>query len=805
MNIIDLKIDSTSTKDKILKPKIKNDILERKYPKKKLILIFGIIISILLIISVFLIIYFYGFEKQSTTKKKENINRIKAIYTVKSGEELQLLNPNILSTAQYKITLKEKKQSLRQLDSILDPKSKFDFSGDISVVIDFNNSLNTLESLFENTTQLKQINLTDLDMSEITNMDSMFSGCSSLEDIIFEGVDTRKVKSMNYLFKNCKNLKTIDMSPINSQNVENMSAVFSGRENINSVNISTFPKIGENFLDGVNSEINIISNEKIYDNLNRMSLKSVSKKLLVKIIIERDDDNENNNDYDDNSCEKGTGEKCKTCSNYIKGNCLLCNDGYFLPIDSNNKKLCSSCSIKDHCIKCIGQSSFILCQECEEGYILKNNICEKKENIVSLNDDEESCSLGIDEKCVSCHKEKGKKNECEECNNGFYLPTDSDKNTKCESCKKIKNCESYSGTLNSPKCQKCEIGYKLISNECVEILCQKGMNEKCLHCNMERDKKEECLSCNEGYFLPENAEDKTKCEKCSLEGCKTCSGELNNEKCLECNGYPYIINGEIKTCNDCKVGSGENCLSCDKNNKCKTCNKGYKLVDGKCILIDNTFYAVYNVTTIDKPTKIMCNYHTHFKLTDFQMYVNNKLVIPSIIDLGNSPLPFIVYTFKSIGLQNVTVSFNTTIKNCIGWMFGKCDNLVSVKFSKNFDTKKVTNIYNMFVADYMLTSIDMSSFDTSNINDMTDTFYSCKSLTSLDLSNFNTSNVRRMEGMFDYCENLKYIDLSSFNMTKVNNTKSMFSFTAKDGTIIINDLFGNYKNLIPKNWTIINN
>ena len=322
---------------------------------------------------------------------------------------------------------------------------------------------------------------------------------------------------------------------------------------------------------------------------------------------------------------------------------------------------------------------------------------------------------------------------------------------------------------------------------------------------MERDKKEECLSCNEGYFLPENAEDKTKCEKCSLEGCKTCSGELNNEKCLECNGYPYIINGEIKTCNDCKVGSGENCLSCDKNNKCKTCNKGYKLVDGKCILIDNTFYAVYNVTTIDKPTKIMCNYHTHFKLTDFQMYVNNKLVIPSIIDLGNSPLPFIVYTFKSIGLQNVTVSFNTTIKNCIGWMFGTCDNLVSVKFSKNFDTKKVTNIYNMFVADYMLTSIDMSPFDTSNINDMTDTFYSCKSLTSLDLSNFNTSNVRRMEGMFDYCENLKYIDLSSFNMTKVNNTKSMFSFTAKNGTIIINDLFGNYKNLIPKNWTIINN
>jgi surface protein len=61
-----------------------------------------------------------------------------------------------------------------------------------------------------------------------------------------------------------------------------------------------------------------------------------------------------------------------------------------------------------------------------------------------------------------------------------------------------------------------------------------------------------------------------------------------------------------------------------------------------------------------------------------------------------------------------------------------------------------------------------------------------------------------MEGMFDYCSNLNYIDLSSFNMTKVSNTKSMFSFVAKTGIIKINDLFGNYKSLIPKNWTIVN-
>ena len=791
---------SKETFGKLTKKKEKPETMCKQIritPKKTLIIIIGIIVLLILIIATLLIVYFYGFEKQSQTQQNEilNLNRIQASYKVKSGEELQFLNSKIIPSNEYKITLLSKKNSLRHLNSVLDAKSKFDFTGDITVAIDFNSSLFTTKSLFENITQLTQVNLTGLDMSKIIDMDSMFSGCSSLENIIFDGVDTRKVKSMNYLFKNCKNLKEVDMSPINTQNVNDMASLFSGCDNINSINISSFPKIKNDFLDGVNSNINVLSNERISNDLNKIALKSVSKKIKVKIIVVRDDD-------DDDSCEKGDKEKCKTCSNNIKGNCLLCNDGYYLPIDSNNKNKCTSCSLKEHCIKCIGQSSFIFCEECEKGYVLNNNNLCIKEGEQGSNQNEESCILGIEEKCVSCKNEVGKKNECQECNKGFYLPTDKSKNTQCESCKKIKNCASCSGTLNAPICDKCEVGFKLISNECKEILCERGMNEKCVHCNLEKDKKEECLSCNEGYFLPENAEDKTKCVKCSLEGCKTCSGDVNNEKCIACYNYPYMVNGEIKTCNKCKIGTGDNCLSCDDNNKCKTCNKGYKLVDGKCVLIDNTFYAVYNASTTNEPTKIMCNYHTNFKLSDFQMYVNNKLVIPSIIDIGNNP--FIVYTFKYIGLHNVTVSFNKTLSSCIGWMFGTCNRLVSIKFSKSFDTKYVTSIYNMFVLDEILTSVDMSSFNTSNIYDMTDTFYSCKSLTSLDLSNFDTSRVNRMEGMFDYCANLNYIDLSSFNMTKVSNTKSMFSFVAKTGTIKISNLFGNYKNLIPKNWTIVN-
>lgn len=769
------------------------NVIYKKNICKKILILSAIPLVIIIFIALLLIALKNNLEKQATIEEKESRNKIKATFSVNSGEKLQLINTGIIQSNQYKITVIDGQNRLRRLDSIVNGEDKFDFTGDISVVIEFNNTLNSSKSLFENISKLKNINLTSFDTSNITSMDSMFSGCTALENITLDGIDTRKLNSMNYMFKNCDNLQEINMSPINAQNVKNMSSMFDGCKKLNSINISSFPNVEEDFLDGIKSKVNVISNEKIYDKLTKISLNSLEKKIDLNIII---------NDFNDNddSCIKGSDEKCKTCSNNIKGNCLLCNDGYYLPIHSTNKTVCTSCAVKEHCIKCSGQDSFVLCHKCEEGYILQNNICKQKAE--NPEKEEENCILGLDEKCVSCSNEAGKKNQCDKCNEGYYLPTDKNDNFKCESCKKISNCASCEGSLNNPVCNKCEEGFKLISNECKQLLCERGMNEKCLHCNMEKDKTNECLSCNSGYFIPDNAEDRTKCVKCSLEGCKTCSGTLGSEKCIQCLNEPFMINGEIKTCSSCQIGSGENCLSCDKDNKCKTCNNGYKLVEGKCKLIENTFFAVYNSTSIDEPTKILCNVHTGLKLTDFQMYVNKQLVIPSIINIKD--LPYIAYKFGYIGLHNVTFSFNTTLSDNIGWMFGQCDNLVSIKFSKTFDTSFVTNIYNMFTQDYNLLSIDISSFDTSKVTDMSEVFYGCKSLQSLDLSNFDTSNVLRTRGMFQFCENLNYLDISSFNMARVRNTLNMFSFVSKTGTIKVNNLFDNYKSLIPQNWTIVN-
>ena len=271
--------------------------------------------------------------------------------------------------------------------------------------------------------------------------------------------------------------------------------------------------------------------------------------------------------------------------------------------------------------------------------------------------------------------------------------------------------------------------------------------------------------------------------------------------CNACFKYSQMKEGKIISCSE--QNQLKNCSKFDKNNNCLSCNSGYKLVDGDCILIDNTFYAIYNVVSTVDPTILMCNYHLNFKLSYLTIYDNGEIIFPSIIDLGNSPMPFIVYTFDTLGLHNLTISINRTLYYCLGWMFGDCKNLVSVKFAKGFDTRYVTSIYNMFVCDYMLTSVDMTYFDTSNIRDMVDTFWYCNSLSFLNLSNFDTSRVTRMEGMFDHCANLSYIDLSSFNMTNVKDTESLFRDVAKNGVIKIGKDFGEYKKLIPKNWTII--
>ena len=94
--------------------------------------------------------------------------------------------------------------------------------------------------LFSNFTNCTEIDLANLDTSDVTNMASMFSHCSSLTKLDVSNFDTSNVTDMNYMFYNCKNLAELDVSGFNTSNVTGMGSMFYYCSSLASLDTSNF-------------------------------------------------------------------------------------------------------------------------------------------------------------------------------------------------------------------------------------------------------------------------------------------------------------------------------------------------------------------------------------------------------------------------------------------------------------------------------------------------------------------------------------------------------------------------------------
>ena len=87
--------------------------------------------------------------------------------------------------------------------------------------------------------------------------------------------------------------------------------------------------------------------------------------------------------------------------------------------------------------------------------------------------------------------------------------------------------------------------------------------------------------CENGFFIPIDNLEKTKCKKCSIENCTKCYGTQIMDVCISCNSNNIAIykNNKIAKCEiPCEIGRNEKCLECDQNNNiCSSCNEGYYL------------------------------------------------------------------------------------------------------------------------------------------------------------------------------------------------------------------------------------
>ena len=688
-------------KAKPVEPHPKKDISD----KKILLIIILIIISVIILIVVGIVIYFFFIKKKEIKEK----NYISSTYKVKANEKMSFLNLNGIGLKDKDYSIEEENflsesnnRALRNLRSVAVKEGSYvpEESGIISVKIIFKITLKSLDKLFIDNAALIKVNLTGLEMEGVTSMRSTFSGCINLKDIDLEGINSQNLIHMEYTFQNCMELKNINLSPIYSSNLINTINIFEGCINLQFINLTSFTKVDEHMFIDLKSTPKIIANTFISSDITNIFYKLFQ--ININIIIEGSNKGQL-------QCEIGEKEKCQTYGNNIKGNCLTCNNGYFLPFNEIENKKCLPCNKIENCLTCFGDKNRVIYSSCESGYILQNDKCEKNEENI------QDCIIGVNEKCKTCDSDPIKKDQCGECNIEFYLPLNGNK-IICETCNKILNCIECLGTKEDIICSNWEDGYEIINNKCeIKQTCAIGDEEKCSSCKNENGKEKECNTCNEGYFIPEKTNVYT-CSKCTINNCKSFIGKINQDICLECKENFESIksdNNKIVSCN---------------------CTSNYKYSDGICKEYHNWIEIIHDTLYNDFKMLILNNVFLRLKFNEIDIYVNDSLIPLEISDSGNEDF---IYQFQETGFHKININIKKKLTTLYYVFTNGGGYFKSFRILPDFDSSQVTSM-KMFLSNTGFDYCDLKYLDTRNVIDFEKFLWYSVELTSLDLTNFKS-------------------------------------------------------------------
>ena len=116
----------------------------------------------------------------------------------------------------------------------------FNDSGNITIKIKWNNTINNTESMFRSCDKIIKIDLSNFNTSLVSNMSRMFYNCSSLISLNLSNFNTSNVKEMIRMFVRCKSLSSLDLSNFDTSQVTDMYSMFYECLNLNILNISNF-------------------------------------------------------------------------------------------------------------------------------------------------------------------------------------------------------------------------------------------------------------------------------------------------------------------------------------------------------------------------------------------------------------------------------------------------------------------------------------------------------------------------------------------------------------------------------------
>ncbi|MBH9986373.1 BspA family leucine-rich repeat surface protein [Lactobacillus sp. M0390] len=101
-------------------------------------------------------------------------------------------------------------------------------------------NVTNMRQMFEDSSNLTELDLSKFNTSKVTNMYNMFMGCTNLKSLDLSSFDTSKVTDMWRMFFGCEKLISIDVSHFNTSNVTTMSEMFLGCKKLEEVDVSNF-------------------------------------------------------------------------------------------------------------------------------------------------------------------------------------------------------------------------------------------------------------------------------------------------------------------------------------------------------------------------------------------------------------------------------------------------------------------------------------------------------------------------------------------------------------------------------------
>ena len=101
-------------------------------------------------------------------------------------------------------------------------------------------NITDMSKLFYGEWTLEKIDFSDWDTSNVTNMDRMFYGCRGLKKLDLSSFDTSNVTEMKFMFCDCESLKELDLSNFETSNVNTMQSMFGGCKLLKTLNMSSF-------------------------------------------------------------------------------------------------------------------------------------------------------------------------------------------------------------------------------------------------------------------------------------------------------------------------------------------------------------------------------------------------------------------------------------------------------------------------------------------------------------------------------------------------------------------------------------